>query len=121
MAGRAVDREEILRKLAIHDDVYVGFILARGLHGTSASRLEPKDQAFARLGAMVGIDAAPPGYLSAVEEARAAGVTEDDIVGVLVALLPLIGVDQVASAAPALGLALGYDVDAALEEFDESN
>jgi len=43
-----------------------------------------------------------------------------DVVGVLVALLPSIGSDRVVSAAPKLGLALGYDVDEALEELDEA-
>jgi len=47
---------------------------------------------------------------------KAAGATEDEIVGILVAVLPSIGADHVVSAAPGLGLALGYDVAAALEE-----
>jgi len=111
-----VDREETLRRLAIHDDAYVESILSRGFRDTSASGLDAKTQALVRLGALIGIVAAPPCYMCAVESAKAAGATEDEIVGILVAVLPSIGADHVVSAAPGLGLALGYDVAAALEE-----
>jgi hypothetical protein len=37
-------------------------------------------------------------------------------VGALIAVMPVVGVARVVSAAPNLGLALGYDVGAALEE-----
>ena len=39
----------------------------------------------------------------------------DEIVGTLIAVAPTIGLRRVVSAAPELALALGYDVDAALE------
>jgi hypothetical protein len=38
------------------------------------------------------------------------------MVGVLLAVVPILGEPRVVSAAPKLGLALGYDVGAALEE-----
>jgi hypothetical protein len=38
---------------------------------------------------------------------------------VLIAVAQTVGLARVASAAPALALALGYDVDAALEAHDE--
>ena len=53
--------------------------------------------------------------MGAIESALEAGATEQDIVGVLAALLPTLGPDRVVAAAPSLGLALGYDVDEALE------
>jgi hypothetical protein len=60
--------------------------------------------------------AASPSYLCAVEAARAAGARDDEIVGCLLAVLPILGEPPVVSAAPKLGLALGYDVSAALED-----
>jgi 4-carboxymuconolactone decarboxylase len=42
-------------------------------------------------------------------------VSHDEIVGTLIAVLPIVGVPRVVSAAPNLGLALGYDVANALE------
>jgi hypothetical protein len=50
-----------------------------------------------------------------VEAARRRGATNDEIVGCLIAALPALGVARVVSAAPKLGLALGYDVGSALE------
>ena len=112
----AVDASgDILRRLAIHDDSYVQSVLARGLRDTAASGLDAKTQAFVRLGALVAVDATPPAYMCAIESALEAGATVDDLVGVLAALLPTIGTERVVAAAPKLGLALGYDVDEALE------
>jgi 4-carboxymuconolactone decarboxylase len=53
--------------------------------------------------------------MNSVEAALRAGVSYDEIVGVLVAVLPLVGIARVVSAAPNLGLAIGYDVSEALE------
>src|SRR5205085_5519685 len=80
------------------------------------SHLDKKTHALVRLGALVAIDATPPSYMWTVEAARRAGATDDEIVGCLVAALPVVGVANVVSAAPKLALALGYDVTAALED-----
>ena len=47
-----------------------------------------------------------------VELATAAGATDDEIVGVLLAIAPAVGNARVVGVAPSLGLALGYDFDA---------
>ena len=65
------------------------------------------------------VDAAPISYQSSVELALAAGATVDEIVGCLIAVAPIIGLARVVSAAPELALALGYDVEAALEGQEE--
>ncbi len=54
-----------------------------------------------------------------MEAARAAGATDDEIVGVLIAVAPTVGLPRVVSAAPCVALALGYDVEAALEGSDD--
>jgi 4-carboxymuconolactone decarboxylase len=46
----------------------------------------------------------------------AAGASEDEITGVLVAIAPVYGLSRVVCAAPEVATALGYDVAAALEE-----
>src|SRR5947208_1940912 len=68
-----------------------------------------------RLAALLAIDAAPSSYNASAELALASGASLDEIVGILIAVAPTIGLGRVVSAAPALGLALRYDVDAALE------
>ena len=67
---------------------------------------------------LVAVDAGMPSYLSAVEAALGAGASPDEIVGALVAVTPIAGAPRVVAAAPRLGLALGYDVPAALESID---
>ena len=42
-------------------------------------------------------------------------MTIDELVGVLMALMATIGVPRVSSAGPKISLALGYDIESALE------
>jgi alkylhydroperoxidase/carboxymuconolactone decarboxylase family protein YurZ len=48
----------------------------------------------------------------------AAGATEDEIADVLLAIAPVAGLGRVVAAAPEVATALGYDIQAALEESD---
>jgi alkylhydroperoxidase/carboxymuconolactone decarboxylase family protein YurZ len=111
-----VDRHETtLARLAIADDAYCETVLTESSN-VAESHLDPKTHALVRLGALVAIDSASPGYMSTLETARRRGATDDEIVGCLIAVLPAIGVARVVSAAPKLALALGFDVTAALEK-----
>ena len=80
------------------------------------SGLDKKTHALVRLGAALAIDAAPSSYQSTIDLALAAGASIDEIVGTLIAVAPTVGIARVVSAAPELALALGYDVEAALEQ-----
>ena len=104
-----------LAKLAIADDAYYESLLAGDSANLAESHLDEKTHALVRLGALVAIDAAYPGYMWAVDAARKRGVTDEEIVGCLIATLPALGVARIVSAAPKLALALGYDVTSALE------
>lgn len=107
---------QALRKLALRDDRYIEAVLGGEHENMEASGLDPKVYALVQLGALITLDAAPASYQSIVEDAIAAGASVDEITGALIALLPVTGVPRVTSAAPKLGLALGYDVDEALEK-----
>ena len=48
-------------------------------------------------------------------DALVEGATEEDVVAVLVCLAPVVGTARVIQAAPEVALALGYDVESALE------
>ena len=50
--------------------------------------------------------------------ALAAGATSDEIVACLEAVTSVTGAARVVQCAPKVGLALGYDVEAALERFE---
>ena len=107
--------KETLRRLALNDELFVESVLGMGRDTLDVSRLDQKTHALVRLGASLAIDAAPSSYQSNVEVALAAGANIDEIVGTLIAVAPTVGLARVVSAAPELALALGYDVDAALE------
>ena len=109
---------ETLRRLALNDEAFVATVLGMGRDTVEVSRLDQETHALARLSASLAVDAASSSYQSNVEQALAAGATVEEIVGCLIAVAPVIGLARVVSAAPELALALGYDVDAALETRD---
>jgi alkylhydroperoxidase/carboxymuconolactone decarboxylase family protein YurZ len=110
-----VDHREILRRLAMGDTSF----LRSGQGGDSAeSSLDARACAFARLGAAVAVADGSSAFQDPVEGALLAGASEGEIVDVLVAVAPWVGLTRVVSVAPALGLAIGYDVDGALERLD---
>jgi alkylhydroperoxidase/carboxymuconolactone decarboxylase family protein YurZ len=111
------DYKETLRRLALSDERFMETEL--GMGGTDrVSRLDAKTHALVRLGAALAVDAAPSSYQSAVEPALAAGAGIDEILGTLIAVAPTVGLARVVSAAPELALALGYDLDVAMETRD---
>ena len=79
-------------------------------------RPDPRLAATALLAAAVALGATPASYRRVVDAARAAGVSDDDLVGTLHVVAAAVGLTRVVAAAPSLALALGYDVDAALED-----
>ena len=108
------DYKERLRWLALHDDTFVGVLLADE-STPSSSVLGSKTAALVRVAATIAVEAAPSSLQHAVAHALAAGARSDEIVAALEAVVPVIGAARVVSAAPKLALALGYDVEDALE------
>jgi 4-carboxymuconolactone decarboxylase len=111
------DYKEHLRRLALHDDAFVGLLTCEESTAIS-SALDPKTVVLVRLAATIAADAAPPSFQHAVAHALAAGATFDEIVATLEAVTPVSGAARVVQCAPKLALALGYDVEAALDELD---
>ena len=109
------DHETLLVRLAIRDGATIDPLLADDARNLAVSRLDARTHALTQVAALVAVDAATPSYLDPVDEARAAGASDDEIVGTLVALLPVVGIARIVSAAPKLALALGIDVGDALE------
>ena len=71
--------------------------------------LESKTLALVRLAALVAVGGAEPTYGSEVDDAVTAGASAAEIVDVLAATIPIVGLPSVVAAAPKLALALGYD------------
>ena len=111
------DYTDRLRKLALGDAALVAAVLA-GEPNREISGLEDKVHALVRLSTTFAVDAGQTSYQLAVERALAAGATPEEIAGTLLAVVGLTGVPRAVAAAPMLALALGYDVEAALEGLD---
>jgi 4-carboxymuconolactone decarboxylase len=112
-----VDHTERLRLLAINDTRFVE-------DGTCAAfvdsdELDPKSLALVRLAALVAVGGAVASYGAHADAAVGAGATAAEIVDVLVAVVPIVGLPRVVAAAPRLALALGHDINDVLE--DQSN
>jgi alkylhydroperoxidase/carboxymuconolactone decarboxylase family protein YurZ len=114
------DHKERLRRLALHDDHFIGSMLAIDPGDVEGSGLDSKTSALVRLGALVASEAPWICYQRDVQWALAAGATADEIVGALMAVAPITGVARVIAAAPEFALALAYDLDAAFEAWNEN-
>jgi 4-carboxymuconolactone decarboxylase len=107
-----VDYMERLRCLAIND-TRVAEEAVRG-EDVKLAKLDPKTLALVRLGALIAVGGAVASYGAHADAAVDAGATAEEIVDVLVGLVPVVGVPRVVAAAPRLAMALGYDTDDAL-------
>ena len=105
--------EDLLRRLALNDEKAVRGVLQSlptDLRRTTTG-LDAKTHALVCLGALLSIGATTDAFRPAVDLARAAGATDDELVSVLVTVGPAVGSARVVDAAPRLALAIGYDVD----------
>jgi 4-carboxymuconolactone decarboxylase len=109
------DHEERLRRLALHDQSFVESVLAMDRDDVEASGLDAKTHALVRLAALLAADATPASCHCTVTVALSAGATPDEVVGVLIALTPVIGLTRAVAAAPSVAVPIGYDLEAALE------
>jgi alkylhydroperoxidase/carboxymuconolactone decarboxylase family protein YurZ len=106
--------EETLRRLAIGERSLLDAILVPD-HHVEDPVISAKVAALVRIGAMVALDASTSCYQRAVASAMAAGATSEEIVHALMTVAPEAGVVRVVAAAPRLALAIGYDVETAIE------
>jgi alkylhydroperoxidase/carboxymuconolactone decarboxylase family protein YurZ len=105
--------EETLRRLAIGERSLLDAILVP--QHVEDPVISAKVAALVRIGAMVALDASTSCYQRAVASAMAAGATFEEIVHALMTVAPEAGVVRVVAAAPRLALAIGYDVETAIE------
>jgi len=116
--GRAVRFQEILRRLAVVDEGFVGDQAGLVLGLPGACGLDSRTAALVRVGVLAAIGAPEVCLEWSSSQALAAGATEDEITGVLLAIAPVIGLGRMVGAAPGVAGACGYDIEAALEDPD---
>jgi alkylhydroperoxidase/carboxymuconolactone decarboxylase family protein YurZ len=110
-----VDYIDVLRRLSFHDEGFVAEVVCGA--GPRSVRSDPildaRTQALVRLAALVAVGSGVPSYGAHADAAVDAGASVAEIVDVLMAVIPVVGLPSVAAAAPKLALALGHDVNEA--------
>lgn len=101
------EQEHLLRRLAIHDDSSTAAALA-GRCGLFT--LDARTFALARVAASIARESSLATLQWTVEHALAEGACDDDVIDVLLAVAPIVGLARLTAAASEVGLALGYDV-----------
>ena len=107
-----------LRRLAVHDNALLDALSADGISGAVAV-IDDKTAALVRVAATIAVDAAPYSFQHSIWLALSAGATNAEIVATLEAVTPVTGAARVVQCAPKVALALGFDVDEALEQRDD--
>lgn len=103
--------EHHLRRLALNDEKLVAAVLAGGPAFSPTSSLDRKSEALVRLGALLAVGASTASLRWTVELAQAAGATDEEVLGVLIAIGPAVGLARVVAQAPRLALAMGYEIE----------
>jgi alkylhydroperoxidase/carboxymuconolactone decarboxylase family protein YurZ len=93
------ENEETLRRLSLHDERSLAQAMTKSAQG-AVPGLDARCSALARLAATIALRGELPSYISDVEAALAAGATQDEIVGVYLAIASEVGE---AAASKALG------------------
>ena len=82
------------------------------------ANLEPRDHMIARIAALAAVGAPAASYLLNAGTAAEAGITLDDVQGILIAVAPVIGTPRVVAAAGNITRALGFAVAVAEAEIE---
>lgn len=105
------DTASSLEGLAQAQSEMLESLLKMQLENLEESELDPRSYAFVKLATLIAVDAPPASFVAQVAFALEAGVTPEEILGVLIAVAPQVGIPKVVAAAPEVMLALGLSVD----------
>jgi 4-carboxymuconolactone decarboxylase len=103
--------EALLRRLAVLDAHAIEAALALDARDDTESTIDPRVTALVRLAGLVALQSAPQAYEWCVAAALTAGSSEEEIVDVLAALAPVVGVTRVSTAAEIVAAVIGCRVD----------
>ena len=106
-AGTDDKMQEALAELALGDPELLAKALGLRSDLQQETGLDPRTYALVKVAALIALDAPPASYLWQVGNALDAGVTAEDLIGVLRAVMPQVGLPKIVAAAPELMVALG--------------
>ena len=110
MARGVNDVRQILRALAASDNLIEDLLDIQEAN-VAQSGLDAHTWSLVKLAALVSIDAAPASYVWHMAMAEKAGVTPSEIVGVLIALAPTVGMARIVAAAPEIAISIEIGAD----------
>lgn len=97
----------------------IGDITAASIQHNSVS---PREFMLARLAALIAVDAPPVSYVANAPASEEAGLTVEDIQGVMIAVAPVVGTPRVVSASGQILRALGFAIAVGdAEAVDQAN
>lgn len=103
------EQRELLRRLTLSDEHVLRQLMCEQAVGRQV--LDEKTSALVRLAGLVAMNGNVTSFQWAVDTALAAGADDAEIVGILLAVAPVVGLSRVSAAARALSTALGYPTD----------
>jgi alkylhydroperoxidase/carboxymuconolactone decarboxylase family protein YurZ len=107
MAEVKMETADTLRGLSLGETSVLEGLLGMQRENLEDSGLEPRAYAMVKLATLIALDGPSPSFMAQVAFALRVGVTAEEILGVLVAVAPQVGIPRVVSAAPELTAALG--------------
>ena len=113
MADVSQETADQLSGLAMQEADVLGSLLEMQLHNLEASGLDPRTYSLVKIAALIALDAPSQSYIAQVGFALEAGVEPGEILKVLVAVAPQVGIPRAVAAAPELMLALGLEEEGA--------
>ncbi len=96
-----------LAELALGDPQLLGEALGLRADFQHESGLDARTFSLVKIAALIALDAPPASYLWQVGNALDSGATTQDLIGVLRAIAPQVGLPKIVAAAPELMVALG--------------
>jgi alkylhydroperoxidase/carboxymuconolactone decarboxylase family protein YurZ len=98
---------DTLRGIAAGEPTVLEGLLGARRENLHDSGLDPRAHALVRVAALIALDAPPGSYASEVPAALDAGATPEEVLGVLIAVAPQVGMPRAVAAAHDLMAALG--------------
>lgn len=105
------DTADQLEGLARQEEDLIASLLEMQIHNLETSELDPRTYSLVKIAALIALDAPPASYVAQVAFALEAGVDPEDILKVLVAVAPQVGLPRAVAAAPELMVALGLELE----------
>jgi alkylhydroperoxidase/carboxymuconolactone decarboxylase family protein YurZ len=103
------DTADALESLAVAEEGIISSLLEMQLHNLENSGLDPRTYSLVKIAALIAVDAPQASYVGQVAFALEASVEPEEMMKVLIAVAPQVGLPRALAAAPKLMLALGGD------------